>query len=235
MIGPVALLLFQVPPPQAGLQQWFEEKIRPLLASRCIGCHGDARVSGLRLDSRSGALAGGRRGPALIPGDPAQSLMIRAIERTEALKMPPEGPLGESEVRSLKEWIRLGAPWPEARLVAASGKVTAADRDWWAFRPLRPVTHPPVPGRHPIDRFVRARQIEAKVHPVKPADRRTLLRRLSFDLIGLPPSPAEVDDFVRSGDIAGAWNGSSGPGTSASVGAATGSTWPGMAKMTCWA
>jgi hypothetical protein len=160
---------------------FFEEKIRPLLAARCIGCHGDAKVSGLRLDSREGFLSGGRKGPALVPGDAERSLFLQAVGRThETLKMPPGEKLPSAEIEALRAWVKMGAPYPSAKLVRTTGKVKPADREWWSFRPLAKASGS-------IDAFIARKLTENDLKPVALADRRTLLRRLSFDLTGLPP------------------------------------------------
>ncbi|MCC6587212.1 MAG: PSD1 domain-containing protein [Bryobacterales bacterium] len=190
MTGLVLALLVQAQPDAA---QFFEEKVRPLLAARCWGCHGDAKVSGLRLDSREGMLAGGRSGAALTPGNPGQTLFLQAVRRThEKLKMPPDGKLAEGDIATLESWVRDGAFWPATAKLKVRGdrRITAEDRNWWAFRPLPPATgsidwH--VDGKH--------RELELKAAP--PADRRTLIRRLSFDLTGLPPRDADME-----GDLA---------------------------------
>jgi cytochrome c553 len=183
---------------QADPQQFFEEKIRPLLAARCWGCHGDAKVSGLRLDSLPGMLAGGRLGPALKPGDARASLLIEAVRREHPrLKMPPDGRLDDAEIAALEQWIQSGAPWPETTAslnVRGDRRITPNDRNWWAFRPLQKP-----PGN--IDSLVHARHRELGLSPAPPADRRTLIRRLSIDLTGLPPSPELVDEFLRHGNL----------------------------------
>ena len=194
-------LLFQI---QAAADPtvFFEERVRPLLAARCHGCHGDTKVSRLGLDSREGMLAGGRRGPALVPGDAAASLLVKAIERAGELKMPPEGKLADAEIATLKQWIAAGAPWPAVKPVAktvSTGKITAKDRDWWAFRPLARSA-----PNASIDSFIAAKQKENGVTPVARADRRTLIRRLAFDLTGLPPAPEEAARFLRDDDVAAA-------------------------------
>jgi len=191
------LLAFQL---QSDPSAFFEEKIRPLLAARCIGCHGDAKVSGLRLDSRDGMLLGGRRGPALVPGDPGRTLILQAVTQThEVLKMPPGGKLQEPEVEALRAWVAIGAPWPEAKLVSKTGKITKENRDWWAFRPLQ-AFHIAYPNRT-IDGMILEKMKEARVQPAPGADRRTLIRRLHFDFTGLPPTPERVEEFVRDGNV----------------------------------
>ena len=193
--------------PQAA--EFFEARVRPVLFQRCFGCHGAAQQMGaLRLDTRASVLRGGNNGPAIQSGDPDKSLLIRAIRYDGERKMPPTGKLAPEEIAALTEWVRLGAPWPSTPVSVASPAapngdfiITPAQRRFWSFRP---VNEPPLPKvrlstwiQSPIDRFVLAK-LEAKgLHPAPPADRRTLLRRASFDLIGLPPTPAEIQAFLQ--------------------------------------
>src|SRR6056297_3243145 len=183
---------------------FFENRVRPLLAEHCQACHGvETQESGLRLDSRAAALAGGDLGPAVIPSAPEGSPLIEAI-RYEGLEMPPDHQLDPEAVAVLTRWVAWNAPWPNETAAVALGDqehIWRAAAEHWAFQPLR---SPPVPSvdqgdgvKNPIDAFV-MRQLEAHdLRPASPADRRTLIRRLSFDLIGLPPSPAEVEAFVN--------------------------------------
>ena len=191
--------------------RFFETKVRPVLAERCYSCHGPARQSGgLRLDSRAAILNGGGSGAALIPGDPAKSLLIHAI-RYEGLQMPPGGKLKAEEIAALTQWVKLGAPYPgatagtgpkasAARAEFRNPKSTAA-RSWWAFQPVRQPAIPKVAGaawgRNHIDAFVLQRLRAEGLSPAPEADRATLIRRLSFDLTGLPPTPAEVEQFLH--------------------------------------
>jgi mono/diheme cytochrome c family protein len=167
---------------------FLENSVRPILIRRCFGCHGpdSPAKGGLRMDSREALLRGGETGPTLAPGDPDRSLLVRAIRYGDSLKMPPKGKLPEEEIAALTRWVRAGAPWPaEAH---------------WAFRPpidptLPRVRNPSWP-KSPIDHFVLARLEAAGLAPAPEADRRTLLRRATFDLHGLPPTPEEIDAFV---------------------------------------
>jgi hypothetical protein len=183
----------------------FETKIRPLLAERCFGCHGpEKQKSGLRLDSREGLLVGGESGPAFDPEQPINSLLIGAI-RYESLEMPPDRKLSEAEIDLLTDWFKQGAPWPGAPSgVVAVRKpglvITDEDRQFWSFQPVQ---RPAVPAvkhtasvHNPVDAFIIGKLEEQGLTPSPPTGRRELLRRLSFDLLGLPPSPAEVDRFV---------------------------------------
>jgi mono/diheme cytochrome c family protein len=187
--------------------EFFESKVRPVLAERCFGCHGPVKQkAGLRLDSRAATLRGGDSGPALKPGDPEASRLIEAVRYDGETQMPPKGKLSEAEIATLTEWVKLGAPWPEATREArpsapSSGfKISAEDRAFWAFQPIRSPAPPPVADaswpKSPIDHFILARLEAAKLRPVRMADKRTLIRRVSFDLTGLPPTPEEVDAFL---------------------------------------
>jgi hypothetical protein len=193
--------------PDADGIAWFEARVRPLLAERCYPCHsaeGQKIKGGLRLDSRPGMLAGGDTGPALVPGDPERSLLIKAVRYGDPdLQMPPKERLPAAEVATLTAWIARGAPDPRATAPAlkkAAGADPAVARDHWAYRPLTRPQPPAVRNQAwpqgPIDRFVLARLEAAHLAPAPPATRRTLIRRLAFDLTGLPPTPAEVDAFV---------------------------------------
>ncbi len=187
------------PPVGAEDEAFFEAKIRPVLAEKCWSCHGDAKqTSDLRLDSRASALEGGVEGPAVVPGKPEESLLITAVRRREHLKMPPKEALPDEAVRDLEEWVRRGAPWP-AGSVAADSRGEAA-RQHWAFQPVRrpdvPKVDDPSCVASPVDAFLLARLEREGLAFSPPADRRTLIRRLSFDLTGLPPAPEEVEAFV---------------------------------------
>ncbi len=188
---------------------FFEAKIRPLLANKCLECHGPKKQeSDLRLDSRDAAMKGNADGPVIVPGQPEKSRLIAAVSYHSDIKMPPKGKLPEEAVADLTTWIRLGAPWPAgsasaaapgAESLATMNPVEAA-RHHWAFQPVHEPALPAVTNRawvqSPIDAFVLAR-LEAKhLAPAPPADRRTLIRRATFDLTGLPPTPAETEAFV---------------------------------------
>ncbi len=181
---------------------WFEAQIRPLLANHCLQCHGEEKQEGnLRFDSLASMLEGGDSGPALVPGDPTASLIVEALHQ-ESFEMPPSGPLPPEEIARFEVWILHGAPWPEhtAQIRAAAKTITEEDRDWWAFRPLAkplvPETGNDVWSRHPLDRFVYRKLAEQGMQPAPRADRAVLVRRLYFDLLGLPPSPEEIQEFV---------------------------------------
>ena len=191
-------LVFAVPCWSAGDLHFFESKVRPLLAERCFACHTDSEMGGLRLDSLERALQGGSRGVAIIPGDPVGSLLLAAVRRTrDDLKMPPSEALTASEIAVLEEWIDKGAVWADAsRSVTPTAEVTRQSRQFWAFRPVRRPRVPSADAAGAIDAFLKDRLSEAGLEPAPPADRRTLIRRVSFDLLGLPPSPAETAAFL---------------------------------------
>jgi len=186
---------------------FFEEEVRPLLANRCIKCHGESKQEGeLRLDTYDALLKGGESGEAIIPGEPESSLLIEAIQY-ESLEMPPSRQLNEKEIATLTRWIKLGAPWPgldgDRPPIKPSSKITAEDRALWCFQPLAAHQPPNVSteelkedwARNDIDRFVLHRLRKAGLEPSPEANRATLIRRLYFDLWGLPPTAAEVQAF----------------------------------------
>jgi cytochrome c553 len=192
---------------------FFEKKIRPLLAANCYNCHSADTNSqgGLRVDDRNGLIQGGKGGPAVVPGHPDKSRMILAVRRSDAkLKMPPEKPLTEQQIADLTRWIADGAAWPAVRVPASVGKPNPAyDRlraEHWAWQPLRVVSPPSIKNadwpRDDIDRFLLARLEASGLQPVVDADRTSLIRRLTYDLTGLPPTPEEIDAFLadRSAD-----------------------------------
>jgi hypothetical protein len=192
------LILFGFISPASG-DEFFSEKIEPLLKQRCYECHSHAgkMKGGLTLDSRSGWEQGGDLGPAIVAGKPEESLLITMVRWSdEEHQMPPKEKLPAAEIALLEEWIRRGAPDPR---VLDRHQPNAAD--WWSLKPLTPPSLPAVEGvKHPVDRFIRARLAELKIAPSPEADRRTLIRRIYFDLHGLPPSPEAVDAFVKDPD-----------------------------------
>ncbi len=193
------------PPPTREQSAFFENRIRPLLAENCYGCHGQERQrNSLRVDSRTALLLGGYRGPAIVPFHPEESLLLKAVRRTQGIKMPPKKTIDARHVDALERWIRMGAPWPQSSTPppdeAATLQITAADRDYWAFRPITRPQPPHAQGSDrrsgAIDAFVLARLKAEKITPQPTADRRTLMRRLTFDLTGLPPRPRDVAAFL---------------------------------------
>jgi hypothetical protein len=168
-----------------------QSAVQPLLKANCAACHNDSlKSSGLTMTSRETILAGGKRGPAVKPGDPSESLLLRAVEQFGDLKMPPGRKLPKEQIDVIRKWIAEGARWSQ----------NADGSNWWAFQPVR---HPEPPEvarkdwvRNPIDRFILTRLENAKLTPSPEASRATLLRRVSLDLTGLPPSAEEVRAFL---------------------------------------
>ncbi|HND52744.1 MAG TPA: PSD1 and planctomycete cytochrome C domain-containing protein, partial [Pirellulaceae bacterium] len=189
----------------ADQEKFFESKVRPVLAQHCLKCHGPKKQRGeLRVDSRAGLLKGGDSGPAIVPGNPVESLLIDAVNHA-SLVMPPEEKLSDVEIESLTEWVRIGAPWPDSQrtilAVPRTGRQLGdADRQWWSYRPVQKATPPSAPAgdksRGPIDRFVAAKLAAEQLAPAPEASRREQLRRLTFDLLGLPPTAEQIDDFL---------------------------------------
>ena len=177
---------------------FFEGRIRPVLVGTCFRCHGGAKTSGaLRLDSREALLKGGESGPAIVSGNPRQSLLVQVIEHREGVAaMPPEKgkALRPDQIADFSAWIQGGAAWP-----ARSAKFATSRH--WAFEPVRTVTPPVVQDKSwvktSVDAFIRAKQELAGVHPAPLGDKGTLLRRATLDLTGLPPTPAEAEAFLR--------------------------------------
>ncbi len=202
-IGLILLLEFSVNATAGDDSGFFERKVRPLLVQQCGDCHGvDEPEGGVTLTSISGIAEGGSRGVLLVPGKLKQSRLIQAVRYTTKLKMPPEKKLSQQEISILEEWVRTGAKMPGDAVPTRSGEFqfTDEDRRWWSFQPIRNFVPPDVNSEHrvrtPVDRFV-LRKLEQNGLTLSPdADRRTFIRRVSFDLIGLPPTPEEVESFV---------------------------------------
>ncbi len=193
--------------------EFFEKRIRPLLSEQCYECHSEQSKKvkgGLLLDSRDGVLQGGDSGPAIVPGDPDKSrLVVAARHADKELRMPPKRKLSDGQIADLEAWVKMGAPDPRkdpATLAAGQkprikyGMSIEEGRKFWA---LKPVQDPPVPKvataswpRTPVDNFILSRLDQAGVSPAPAADKRTLLRRATFDLTGLPPTPSEMDAFL---------------------------------------
>lgn len=188
---------------------FFETKVRPLLVKHCYSCHSSQaqKIRGnLLLDSSTAARKGGDSGPSVVPGDLERSLLIKAVRYTDdGLRMPPKGKLSAAEIADLEAWIKRGAPDPRTQpAVVTSAVDPVRGREFWSFRP---VVDPPVPAVHDttwpfnaIDRFLLARMEARELRPAPVADRRTLLRRVTYDLTGLPPTPEEIDAFLRESD-----------------------------------
>ena len=190
--------------------QFFESKVRPLLVERCLECHGEKKQKGgLRLDSKEVWQNGGDSGPALVPGKPEESLLLKAVRYADNdLQMPPKKKLSAAEIETLAEWVKLGAPDPRitsAAAVAPSHKMKGMSleeaKQHWAFQPVQNPSPPAVRdaawARNEVDHFVLAKLEAEKMRPNPTADRRTLIRRAYFDLIGLPPAFEDVERFEQ--------------------------------------
>ena len=183
-------------------REFFVARVQPVLQNKCLGCHASEPQGGLRMDSRDALLKGGNSGSALVPGDADASLLVQAVRQSHDLKMPPDGKLPEQEVDALARWVGDGAVWDSRAAPAMrTYEISAEHRAHWAFQP---VSNPPVPdldesdpSANAIDRFLLARLAEADLSPVPLADKRTLVRRVTYDLTGLPPTPEEVEAFVE--------------------------------------
>jgi len=189
--------------PSAPEVAFFETKIRPLLLERCGKCHGEKiQQGGLRLDTAAGLSNGSESGPVIIANDPEKSPLLRAVRHQGNLQMPPGEKLPEAEIAALTAWVKAGAPWPVAGVGGQGLGGRGGDpRAHWSFQPVRRPAIPMVKNRAwvktPIDAFILAR-LEAKgLAPSPQADARTLIRRATFDLTGLPPTPDEVEAFIR--------------------------------------
>ena len=184
--------------------QFFENKIRPLLTAECYKCHSrqaERVKGGLFLDSREGLLKGGKNGPAIVPGNPEKSLLIKAVSYTDPdLEMPPKGEqLTAAQIADLTAWVKMGAPDPR---IAPAGQTnwTDSNKSHWAWQPVRKPAVPEVKEtswcKTPADNFILEKLGEKELTHSQPADKRTLIRRVTFDLTGLPPSPEEVKEFL---------------------------------------
>ncbi len=204
-VGGLTCLLLTIPAARGAEtgEGFFEASIRPLLVERCEKCHGEKKQeSGLRLDSKAGWSHGGDNGPAIVSGDAAKSLLMKMIREADPEKrMPPKHPLTKTEIEAFEKWIAMGAPDPRA------GKSVTTVVDWesarkhWSFQPPK---SPPIPTQEGqasdltgLDRFVRAGLAKQGLNPNQPADRTTLIRRVTFDLTGLPPTPEEITTFLK--------------------------------------
>ena len=191
--------------PDAAELEFFEARIRPILVAHCQECHSSASKSlkgALQLDHREGLLQGGDSGPAIVRGKPEESLLLKAL-KYDGFEMPPKGRLPANVVADFEQWIKMGAPDPRERPAAATAKkldFSEASKLWSLQAPKKvdpPQVHNTGWGRNDLDRFVLARLEQQGLKPNGIADRQTLIRRASFDLIGLPPTPAEVEAFVN--------------------------------------
>jgi len=187
--------------------EFFEKKIRPVLANNCYECHGpETQEASLRLDKYAFVTKGGDTGPAVVPGKPDQSEIVDAIlYDPTGYQMPPDGKLPQRDIENLIAWIKMGAPWPGAEQetvdTGPSREFDITERlEHWSYQPVQTYEPPAVKQQHwvktPVDRFVLDKLNSAGLSPAAPADKRTLLRRVTFDLIGLPPTRQELDEFL---------------------------------------
>lgn len=185
----------------AAQAEFFEQRIRPLLAMHCYDCHSDTAKGGLRVDSQTALLKGGKSGPVIVSGDPARSLLMQAVNHTHAtLRMPKGGAkLSDAQLADLARWIKEGAHWPVNVATKNAYFIKPEHQKFWSFQLVRPPAVPAVKGatNNPVDAFLLA-ELEAKELGFNPpTDKRTLLRRVTFDLTGLPPTPAEMEAFLN--------------------------------------
>ena len=180
-------------------RDFFERRIRPVFARNCNACHGTTRMGGLDMTSRESLLQGGASGPSLVPGKSDQSLLVQAVSHQhEKVRMPLGQPrLADEQIADITEWVKAGAFWPEpvAAPTAKTAKftITPEQRSFWS---LQPITKPA--GATSIDQLLLAKMQPKGVRPVGSADRRTLIRRVYYDLTGLPPTKREIDEFVNN-------------------------------------
>ena len=179
--------------------EFFETHVRPLLFTKCQPCHGaKQQMGGIRLDSRDEVLKSGANGAVVTPGEPEKSALLNVVHYDGAIKMPPAGKLKPEEIAALTEWVKSGAIWPADKNNANAS--AAQRRPHWAFQPIANPRVPTVKDKtrvsNPIDAFILAKLEPKNLTFAPPADRRTLIRRVSFDLTGLPPTPAETDAFL---------------------------------------
>ncbi len=180
---------------------FFETKVRPVLVSSCYPCHASSAKGGLRLDSRAAILAGGKDGAVVVPGHPELSSLSTAVHYGDIrLQMPPRNSMSAERIAALDQWIKDGLPWPQETPIEVTSKVTEAQKNFWSFKvPVAPKV-PDVKSawvKNDIDRFTLAKMQEKHLTPVADADKLTLLRRVTYDLTGLPPSPAEIAAYEK--------------------------------------
>ena len=173
---------------------FFERSIRPVLLERCIECHGSAvQKSGLRLDSRKAVIEGGKNGAVVVLGNPNASKLISSIKHEGQLKMPRDKKLSDIEIKAFEKWVTLGLPWPDS--IKITLKNTKSETEHWSFLPIKKAVPPINEMSHPIDSFIHQKLNKRLIKQSATADKRTLIRRLSIDLIGLPPSISEISAF----------------------------------------
>ena len=186
------------PPVSAEQAEFFEKRVRPVLVEHCHSCHGEKKQEGgLRLDSRESLLKGSDGGPVVVVGKPAESDLLEAVRQTGDIKMPPQGMLAAGQIADLAQWVEMGLPWPNT--AGKPGSSDGSAKTHWAFQPLHkpavPATKDASWPKSDVDRFILAKLESQGLTPAPAADRRSLLRRATFDLVGLPPTPAETIAF----------------------------------------
>ena len=194
--------------PESSKLEYFEKNVRPIFVNHCHACHSAETkpAGGLRVDDRNGLIQGGNNGPAIVPGKPAEGLLLKRLAKGSPKQMPLEGEkLDEEHIKILQKWIADGATWPAVRLPFSLGQSRPTydkiKKEHWALQPVSQPEIPPVtnlawPSSN-VDRFILSGLEKAKLRPVPDADKSSLIRRLSFDLTGLPPTPAEMEDFLQ--------------------------------------
>lgn len=187
-------------------EKFFEEKVRPILVTKCQSCHGaEKQESGLRLDSRAAVIAGGETGEkAVVPGEPENSLLVKSIRHEGDYQMPPKEKLADEQIESIATWVKMGLPWPNSptvKILSKEERLQAARASHWS---LQPIVEPPAPmvkdaawAKRKLDHYVLAKLEGAGMTPSPSADKRTLIRRATLDLHGLPPTAEEVEAFVK--------------------------------------
>jgi hypothetical protein len=194
------------PPDDPALIEFFEKKVRPVLVNNCYNCHSASTNAkgGLRLDDRNALLHGGSSGPAVVVGKPEKSLLIQAVSHSgDVSSMPPKKQLSSAEIADLSKWIKDGAAWPKTTIAVSkpNAKYDKLRQEHWAWQPLQQTKAPPVKdatwARGDIDQFIQSKLEENGLAPVRDADKLSLLRRVTFDLTGLPPTPEELAAFVK--------------------------------------
>ena len=209
MTGRAALALIALAPslsaadptPTPAAIDHFEKKVRPVLLEQCGKCHGtDPKKvkGGLKVLSRADLLTGGEAGPAVVPGSPEKSLLVQVIKYDGEMKMPPKGKMRDADIAAITEWVKAGAPWPDSGSATTTTPkptgplFTEEQKQFWAYQPVKP----PTPDAT-IDSLHQAKLTAAGLKPAAPADKRTLIRRVTYDLTGLPPTPEEIDAFEK--------------------------------------
>jgi mono/diheme cytochrome c family protein len=191
-------------------RDFFETKIRPLLSDNCFACHGPTtQMAGLNLSTADTFLKGGGSGPVIVKGEPESSRLIDVVQYQGPIKMPPSGKLKHHEIANLIAWVKMGASWPGSQTTPVAGpaaqpipyRFSREQKEFWAFSPVKDYLPPSVKNQFwcesPVDRFILAELEKKGLTPAEPADKLTLLRRVTFDLIGLPPTLNEINDFLK--------------------------------------